>query len=156
MNRHVVIAAFPVLVTLMLAGCASSSRHHSRYDIPHWEIPQCEQQVQREQLMTHSGNSGAVIFAPGAEADPSWYAYQRQIAPEQDRRDGALAVGEPDPTADWYRWPVNEQPTLEDQEYFHSSRNANVYTYPGRDGHSSRSHRGSSRSHGVYPRRRVR
>lgn len=153
MMRHAALAAPCVLVALTMIGCAGSSQ--SRRDVPDWQWRELEQQ--RSELMTNSGNTGAVIFAPGAEVAPSWYAYERDLAPEYARRDTALAVGEPDPTAGWYAWPEQQRPSLDDQEYFHTSRNANVYSYPGTDGHRHRSyHDRRDRRSSPYPRRRVR
>lgn len=159
LKRRVALAALPVIALLPLVGCASGGGSQARRDIPHWEsLPASQRQIERAGLMTHSGDSEAVIFAPGAEADPAWYTYQRQIAPEYDRRDGALAAGVPDPTAGWYNFPQPARPTLEDRDFFRTSRSPNTFTFPGFDpGHGYRSWHGY-RSHrsSPYPRRRVR
>ena len=159
LKRRVALAALPVIALSPLVGCASGGGSQARRDIPPWEsLPASQRQIERAGLMTHSGDSGAVVFAPGAEADPAWYTYQRQIAPEYDRRDSTLAVGTPDPTAGWYNFPQPARPTLEDREFFRTSRSPNTFTFPGFDpGHGYRSGRGH-RPHrsSPYPRRRVR
>lgn len=155
LNRRVALATLPALATVMLVGCASSGGH-ARRDVPEWDTMPYEQQAQRAQMMTHSGDSSAVIFSPGAEADPAWYAYQRQVAPQIARRDDDLGVGNPDPTAGWYNWSLPERPSLGDRAYFSTSRNPDSYAYPSRDRTVSGS--GRHRSSGSYstPRRRVR
>lgn len=157
LKRRASLFALSMLSPLVLVGCASSG--HERRDVPHWSFYAPEYQHQGEPLMTHSGNSGAVMFAPGAEAGGSFYAYERDLAPEYARRDGALSVGVPDATAGWYAWPEQQRPSLDDQGRFYTSSNPNVYVYPGGDdrryhsyyGRRDRGHRGS-----PYPRRRVR
>ncbi|NQX95802.1 MAG: hypothetical protein HRT64_12940, partial [Erythrobacter sp.] len=94
-------------------------------------------QPQRAMLMTNSGNSGAVIFSPGVLTTGSWYLYERDLAPEYDRRDNALSLRVPDATAGWYAWPSPPRPSLNDRDYFTTSSNPNTFVFPGVDGYSS-------------------
>lgn len=133
MNRRASIAVLPMLGSLVLVGCASSGQ--DRREVPHWTLDAPQPHHEQQTLMTHSGDSSAVLFAPGAQAGGSEYAYERDLAPEYNRRDGALAVGEPDPTAGWYAWPEQQRPSLDDQGRFYTSSNPNVYVYPGGEDH---------------------
>ncbi len=148
MTTRLAQAALPVLASLTLLGCTSSAQ--SRRDVPHWDW-HAQLPTQSESQMTHSGNSDAVIFAPGVETTGSWYAYERDLAPEYARRDAELAVGEPDPTAGWYAWPEQQRPSLDDQRSFNTSRNPGRYVYPsvddGRRGYSGRTNRFYQRRH---------
>ena len=124
--------ALPVLASLTLVGCASSQQRTS--EIPDWDWGDTDnQQYDRAGLMTHSGDSGAVIFSPGVETEGSWYAYEREYAPEYARRDSELSVRVPDATAGWYAWPEQQRPSLDDRGYFRTSRNPEIYVYPGSD-----------------------
>lgn len=142
MTTRAAKAALPVLASLTLLGCASSAQ--SRREVPHWNW-QTQAPIQNQSQMTHSGNTGAVIFSPGVEMAGSWYAYERNLAPEYARRDTELAVGEPDPTAGWYAWPEQQRPSLDDQRSFNTSQNPGRYVYPsvddGRRGYSGRYNR---------------
>lgn len=164
LNRRSGHAALSLLASFALAGCAGGGQE--RREVPYWSLYAPQTEGQPDPLMSHSGNSGAVIFAPGAEAGGSFYAYERDLAPEYARRDGALAVSEADATAGWYAWPEQARPSLDDQGRFYTSSNPNVYVYPGgedrrysnpygrRDSYRPRrdhGHRGND-----YPRRRVR
>lgn len=91
----------------------------------------------RRALMTHSGNSGAVMFSPGVQTEGSYYTYERDLAPEYNRRDEKLAITVPDATAGWYAWPVQSRPSLNDRDFFTTSKNPNTFVFPGTDGYSS-------------------
>ncbi|MEZ6164824.1 MAG: hypothetical protein R3B67_10350 [Phycisphaerales bacterium] len=124
--------ALPLLSSFALLGCASSQQRGE--DIPDWDWGNSEiQQGDRASLTTHSGESGAVIFSPGVEAQGSWYAYEREYAPEFNRRDSELSVRIPDATAGWYAWPEQQRPSLDDRGYFRTSNNPETYVFPGSD-----------------------
>jgi hypothetical protein len=96
-----------------------------------------DDRAQRAALMTSSGNSSAVLFAPGVRTVGSFYTYERDVAPEYDRRDSQLSLSTPDATAGWYAWPSPPRPSLNDRDYFTSSSNPSTFVFPGIDGYSS-------------------
>jgi len=142
MNPHAAIPMLSMLGSLVLVGCASAGGQ--RREVPYWSLNAPGSQMNDTLAMTHSGNSDAVMFAPGTQTDPSFYAYERELTPEYARRDGDLAVSSPDATAGWYAWPEQARPSLDDQGRFYISNNPNVFVYPGGD---------DRRSSSVYGRR---
>lgn len=159
-----------MLASLTLVACTEGGQQRSA--IPDWSQDLPRSRSLDEGAYAHAGNSSAVMFAPGAEQNGSFYAYERDLAPEYARRDGALAISEPDATAGWYAWPEQARASLDDQGRFYTSSNPNVFVFPG--GHNqytrpyapynrTRGHRDAGRAHGEYgqrgniaPRRRVR
>jgi hypothetical protein len=93
--------------------------------------------AQRRALMTSSGNSSAAIFAPGVRTEGSFYTYERDLAPEYNRRDSRLSLSVPDATAGWYAWPTPARPDLNDRDYFSTSSNPNTFIFPGTGGFAS-------------------
>jgi len=135
MNRSVTARA--LLALGALAICAGSSlAGEPDQDQRRWKTTPDDHQ-QRAALMTSSGNTGAVLFAPGVRTTGSFYTYERDLAPEFARRDSELSISESDATAGWYAWPTPARPSLNDRDYFTSSSNPATFVFPGSDGYSS-------------------
>jgi hypothetical protein len=124
------------LGALTLIAMTALSAHAADEEQRRWKTTP-DDHAQRRALMTSSGNSSAMLFAPGVRTEGSFYTYERDLAPEFDRRDSQLSLSVPDATAGWYAWPTPARPTLNDRDYFSTSRNPNTFVFPGTGGVSS-------------------
>lgn len=129
-NRLLVVGMTAVVATF------SSGLLGADQDQPRWKTTPSDH-AQRRALMTSSGNSGAVLFAPGVLSQGSYYTYQRDQSPEYARRDAQLSLTTPDATGGWMAWPAQVRPDLDDRDYFSTSTNPNTFVFPGTGGYSS-------------------
>ncbi|MCR9075752.1 MAG: hypothetical protein NXI07_06915, partial [bacterium] len=82
MARALVMLGVVSLGSAALAGDGDGDRR--------WKTTP-DDRPQRAALMTSSGNTSAVLFAPGVRTVGSFYTYERDLAPEHDRRDSQLS-----------------------------------------------------------------
>ncbi len=129
-NRLLCLGALTLVGTA--ACCASAGDEDQR----RWKTTPSDHDARRA-LMTSSGNSSAVLFAPGVQTEGSFYTYERDLTPEYGRRDEQLSISVPNATAGWYAWPAQARPSLTDRDYFTVSNNPNTFIFPGTDGYSS-------------------